>query len=168
MRSVEECLNQALRETTAWRTVRQLRIKVGAIRAQQYFSNAAAFAEDEPFLPSDSQTRRALANILDNGLALRRLTGRVYVYRTTHPTAADPPTPPDESAVRHAPATTHTRPIVHIKDLGRPGLLTAEINHLGDSVQMEIDRNDRRAFAHMLRSIYKAGLMATTTQKETS
>ena len=169
MRSVEECLNQALRETTAWRTVRQLRLRVGEIRAEQYFDKGAAFAEDEPFLPSDSQTRRELATIVDNGLAHRSLRGRFHVYRTTHPTTADPPNPPAEPAVRHAPdTTTDARPIVHIADLGRPGLLTAELTHLGDSVQIEIDRNDRRAFARMLRSIYKAGLMAATTQRETT
>ena len=164
MRSVEECLHQTLRETTAWRTVRQLRLQVGAIRAQQYFNHGEVLAGEEPFLPSNSQTRRALATIVENGLASRQRWGSAFRYRTTQPTTAHRQTPPDEPV---APPTTDAKPIVHILARGRPGLLTAELTHQGVSVEIEIDRNDRRSFAHMIRTIYNAGLLSATTQKET-
>ena len=158
MRSVEECLHQTLRETTAWRTVRQLRLQVGAIRAQQYFNHGEVLAGDEPFLPSDSQTRRTLATIVETGLASRQRWGRAFRYRTTHPTTDHTQTPPDEPIAR---PTTDAKPIVHILDRGQPRLLTAELTHQGVSVQIEIDRNDRRSFAHMIRTIYNAGLLGS-------
>ena len=93
MRSVEECLHEAINESDDWQTVRQLRIRIGRIRAEQYFSNGKMLAQDTPFIPSDTQTRREIKRLVELRIIIANKRKGTNVYRTkaNHPAKKRPP-----------------------------------------------------------------------------